>query len=700
MTTAPPAPFVDTNLAVKIGPINGEKLIVKEFSYYEALSEPAILEIIVYPQDPTKRMIDVTTWRLETAKITWTTQDKVAHVFQGLIDDAYLVTQLEDTALYKIVARPSLTLYRAPKFMVHQKDNMTLKDVITTMMNTDVKASAEGYVINNNPTLKTRSIVLQYDESDFDLLHRYLSYEGLFYYWDRSKSNKWSIDHKAPSSSQGNIQYMQDGKFTVQGIVYFEKRSSVRFNKHTVKDYNFTTTQAGQFGITNSKVISGNTLDEAMYFPGHVATAADATTNATSWGNADSFDSNIVTGISDVPNFCPLYCFKIKDYPSVAATAKDTNMYYVTGIRHNYVQVRFGAVTFIESLPERYGSPVYWNTFTALPTTQTFCPKPIPKPASMILSGRVFSTSKGQEVDLDKNGLVLVQFPWDSVNNTCRIRFMQPWAGAGFGVVFVPRVGMEVMVGFENNDLDRPIILGCVHNKMDAMNSQITADPTTSLIRTQSSKYDQNKPGFNEIRLVDSAGKELLYTHAQKDQIGVVETDQMTHVLAGGYEVNVWAKQKTVSNTPTALAVAGSNLRFYVENGKEITLIKKGNQEHTIEDGDIVILNKKGKITITDANGDITVEAQSGNVTVKSSKTLTLQGQNVAIKADQKVTINGNEIDITGQSQITDKAPTINIQADAQLNAKGAQVAIQANAMLQAQSSGPVQIKGAVVMVN
>ena len=34
----------------------------------------------------------------------------------------------------------------------------------------------------------------------------------------------------------------------------------------------------------------------------------------------------------------------------------------------------------------------------------------------------------------NKNGLVLVQFPWDSVNNTCRIRFMQPWAGAGFGV--------------------------------------------------------------------------------------------------------------------------------------------------------------------------------------------------------------------------------------------------------------------------
>ncbi|MEK7654899.1 MAG: type VI secretion system tip protein TssI/VgrG, partial [Pseudomonadota bacterium] len=615
-------------------------------------------------------------------------------------DDAYLIAQLDETALYKIVARPALTLYRTPKFTVHQKDKMTLKDVITTVMGKDAKASAEGYVIKNSPTFKTRSMMFQYDESDFDLLKRYLSYEGFFYYWDRANANKWTIDHKAPASSQGDVQYMLTGGFQKQGIVHFEKRSSVRANKHTVMDYNYATTQAGQFGITNSKVIAGNTLDEAMYFPGHVATAADATTNATAWGNADSFECNMVTGVSDVPKFCPLYCFKIKDYPSATATTKDTNMYYITRVRHNYVQVRFGAAIFLESLPEKYGNPVYWNTFTALPTTQTFCPKPIPKPAPMILSGRVFSATKGQEVDLDKNGLVLVQFPWDSVNNTCRIRFMQPWAGAGFGVVFVPRVGMEVMVGFENTDLDRPIIMGCVHNIVDPINAQVTKDPTTSLIRTQSSKYDKNKPGFNEIRLVDSAGKELLYTHAQKDQIGVVETDQMTHVLAGGYELNVWAKGKTVSNAPTALAVAGPNLRFYIEKGNEITEIKKGNQEHTIEDGDIVILNKKGKITITDSDGDIMVEAKSGNITIKSSKTLTLQGQNVAIKADQKVTINGNEIDITGQSKITDKAPTININADAQLNAKGAQIAIKASAMLQAQSSGPAQIKGAIVTIN
>ncbi len=692
-------PFDDKKLAVTIAAIKGDDFIVKEFSYYEALSETAVLEVLIYPKDAKKRLIDVQTWKLESAKITWKAKD-TTYTFSGLIDEAYLVAQLPETALYKIVARPSLSLYRAPKFMIHQKDKMTLKDVITAIMGKDNKASAEGYVIKNDPTFKTRAMVFQYEESDYDLLRRYLSYEGLFYYWDRKNDNKWTIDLKVPTESQKDIPFQISNAFKVEGIVSFEKASYVKANKHTVMDYNFPTTQAGQFGLTGSKEITGNTLDEAMYFPGYAATAQEASKNAESWGNADSNYCNFVTGISDMSDLTPLYCFKLKDYPMPKNDPLDTQAYYITSIRHNYNQVSLGNISLLQALPSHHGQPTYWNTFTALPTTHTFCPKPIAKIAPMVLSGRVFSVTKDQEIDLDKNGLVLVQFPWDTVNNSCRIRFMQSWAGAGFGVVFVPRVGMEVMVGFENNDLDRPVILGCVHNNMDKMNQQVISDPTTSLIRTQSSKYDQNKPGFNEIRLVDSAGKELIYTHAQKDQVGVIESDHVHNVLAGGFELSVWNKQKDVSNAPTTPSVQGPNLKLYVENGKQITWIKKGNQEHTLEDGDIVVLNKKGKITITDSSGDIMVEAQSGNITIKSSATLTLQGQNVAIKADQKVTINGAEIDLTGSSQITDKAPTINIQADAQLNAKGAQVAIKANAMLQAQSSGVAQIKGSMVMIN
>ena len=59
----------------------------------------------------------------------------------------------------------------------------------------------------------------------------------------------------------------------------------------------------------------------------------------------------------------------------------------------------------------------------------------------------------GQEIHTDEFGRVRVQFPWDrkgkkNDSSSCWIRVSQGWAGAGFGVIAIPRVGQEVLVGF------------------------------------------------------------------------------------------------------------------------------------------------------------------------------------------------------------------------------------------------------------
>jgi uncharacterized protein involved in type VI secretion and phage assembly len=40
----------------------------------------------------------------------------------------------------------------------------------------------------------------------------------------------------------------------------------------------------------------------------------------------------------------------------------------------------------------------------------------------------------------------------------------QSWAGAGFGVVAVPRIGDEVLVTFFDGDPDQPVVVGRLHN--------------------------------------------------------------------------------------------------------------------------------------------------------------------------------------------------------------------------------------------
>jgi len=43
-------------------------------------------------------------------------------------------------------------------------------------------------------------------------------------------------------------------------------------------------------------------------------------------------------------------------------------------------------------------------------------------------------------------------------NSSCWIRVSQPWAGGNWGSIWIPRIGQEVIVSFEEGDPDRPLI--------------------------------------------------------------------------------------------------------------------------------------------------------------------------------------------------------------------------------------------------
>ncbi len=50
-------------------------------------------------------------------------------------------------------------------------------------------------------------------------------------------------------------------------------------------------------------------------------------------------------------------------------------------------------------------------------------------------------------------------------NSSCWIRVSYPWAGKGFGMIQIPRIGQEVLVDFKNGDPDLPIIVGRTYNQ-------------------------------------------------------------------------------------------------------------------------------------------------------------------------------------------------------------------------------------------
>ena len=90
------------------------------------------------------------------------------------------------------------------------------------------------------------------------------------------------------------------------------------------------------------------------------------------------------------------------------------------------------------------------------------------------------------------------------------------WAGNGYGTMFVPRIGMEVIVDFLEGDPDQPIVTGCVYN---GVNKPPYAPPgpgpaTRSGIKTLSSK---GGGGTNELYFEDKQGSEEVFLQAERN---------------------------------------------------------------------------------------------------------------------------------------------------------------------------------------
>ncbi|MEM9695681.1 MAG: type VI secretion system tip protein VgrG [Myxococcota bacterium] len=134
------------------------------------------------------------------------------------------------------------------------------------------------------------------------------------------------------------------------------------------------------------------------------------------------------------------------------------------------------------------------NDFVAIPSAVPYRPPRVtPRPHMAGIYTAIIQPKEDAFVadlaELDDEGRYKVRFFFDSQPRdgaTSRpIRMMQPHSGAGHGMHFPLRPGVEVLVGFANGDPDRPVILGAVDNAATRSPST-AANPRANVISTMS----------------------------------------------------------------------------------------------------------------------------------------------------------------------------------------------------------------------
>lgn len=152
-------------------------------------------------------------------------------------------------------------------------------------------------------------------------------------------------------------------------------------------------------------------------------------------------------------------------------------------------------------------------------------------------------------VDPDQQGRVQVKFPWfddQYISEWCRV--MQPYAGLGYGMFFVPEVDAEVVVAFGHGDMRFPIVLGGVYNGKDKPPSHRDAKTDEKMIRTKGGHIillnDSNNN--HQVWITTNGGQSItLDDQARSVTITTIEGQSITLDPKGG--VTVSAKTVTIA---------------------------------------------------------------------------------------------------------------------------------------------------------
>lgn len=153
----------------------------------------------------------------------------------------------------------------------------------------------------------------------------------------------------------------------------------------------------------------------------------------------------------------------------------------------------------------------------------------IHRPAAHPLRAKVVGP-EGEEIYVDAWGRIKVRFMFtrsddhahdggaganDNDTDSAWVDVLTPWAGEGYGARFHPRVGEIVVIDFFEGDVDRPFVVGRIHEAerhqtMFDVKGTLPATKKLSGIRSQ----EVAGQGFNQLRFDDTTGQISVQLHS------------------------------------------------------------------------------------------------------------------------------------------------------------------------------------------
>jgi type VI secretion system secreted protein VgrG len=594
-------------------PLGEDTIFLETFHGVERVSDLFHFELGLLTDDPGFSMDSLLN---KPAVVSISLHDDTDRHFHGIINHIEEIeTRTEGYVLYRATMAPwawLLTLFDDCRIF----QNKTVPDIVQQVFS---DRGFTDYANRLTGTYNTREYTVQYRETDLNFISRLLEDEGIFYFFEHDQDKHTLVLADQPSAfvpcpSQSSAVYdTTPGLWQDEDVVLTVRRTKeVRVGKVTEKDYDFTKPKTSiEADLDSSR------KGEFFEYPGKYTQRDDGSRYARIRLEEQEVRLLRITAETNCRAFRAGFQFTLTGY-----YREDANQAYallcVTHRAANNIHISDFA------LPKSFD---YRNTLEAIPASTPYHPpRNARRPFIQGSQTAVVVGKSGEEIWVDQYGRVKVQFFWDrhgdaDENSSCWIRVAQLWAGKGWGAIFTPRIGQEVIVDFLEGDPDRPIITGRVYNADQTVPYTLPGDQTKSTIKSMSSK---GGGGFNEIRLEDLKGKEQIFVHGEKDQDIRIKHDAREWIGNDRSLIIIQDQKEKIG-------------RNHHSNVGQDHIEQIGRDHH-------ITIGGKEAISITGSHsesvkGDV-IEAYTGNQTTQVTGNIYISGMQVVIEAMTGLTLN------------------------------------------------------------
>ncbi len=530
-------------------------------------------------------------------------------VFNGIITELSLQSNSELVNLFTIKGF-------SPTFML--EDGVQRRGFVSMSLKQIFDKVLEPYPIKKSVNPKKPEKLdykSQYDESNFEFINRVAEEYGEWLYYD----------------GQGLVIGTPPNKtvdFWIDGMQNFDMSISLKPAKFKMLHHNYYKLQDYTGASTSQSVsmemfaeFAHNESEKLFKQDSHLVTFKDIRSGTELNDTIKSIKavnaSDMVTfrGSGEQPNLNVGTVINVKgqklEESYKRTTIKDFGKYRIIEITHTV---------------DHEGN--YENIFKAVPQTASHPPRnhAIRLPIAQPELAKVIDNKDPLNL-----GRIKVKFYWSNGNEAKSnwLRMTMPYTGGSKGMLWVPEINDQVVIGYEQNNGDFPVVLGSVYPKDSGGAKYTNTDNLQKIIRTK---------GGNKIAFKDKGGDQEIYiTNANKK---------------------------------------GTSLHISFKGNGVITLKTAG--DIVLEAGNDIKMKAGNNFSIEATKGDVTIDAKMKNIKAtamqniegKATKNVELKAtMNAELSANMKTEVKGSisaklsgaKTDVEGQGMVSIQAPMVKI---------------------------------------